>query len=228
VKDLDSFKSSSVSVKVVLKSGDLLCEIRGVGDELGMRIDEPLLLDFSQSYDSNVGSGKTEIRFNLHCFQLIPVYRETCQYLNFSSQSYSKVVVQVDDRASNVKVGDVFQLIVNGKSSQLSDQRQCERKIRLTILGSLSPVISLNILSGLSMNPSSKLKIVGEVNVKSNESQLFVDWNVNDPFLYLSSFSLSPLNPNSSSSLGTSTKKYVISLVLIGVVFSITNLTLSL
>jgi hypothetical protein len=208
-----SMKYSSASVNVFIKSGDLVCVLAG-GDELGLRIDDSLLLDMSKSYDSNVdpSSSSQPLSFEIRCFQISPLYRDSCVSLVFSSAppAFSSATILVTSNSSSAVVGDVFQIVMKGRSSKSSeDVRSCEKVFQISILASLSPVVKLELLSGFKMNPSSKLKILGRVDMESSGE---VQWSVNDNSIVLSSVSLSPVSQSLPSSPANSPQ--VLSLVL--------------
>jgi hypothetical protein len=216
VKHSISMKYSSATVDVFVKSGDLMCVLVG-SDELGLRIEGSLLLDMSKSYDSNLDptskSDAGEMSFQLRCLQISPAYHDSCPSLRFASSStstLSKVIVTAN--SSLAMVGDVFQIVMRGRSSKSSaDVRSCEKVIQISILASLSPVVKFEVLSGSKMNPSSKLKILGRVDMGSSGQ---IQWSVNDDSIELPFVSLSPI---SRSLLSSSTNSpHVLSLVLIG------------
>jgi hypothetical protein len=218
VSHLVSMKSSSTSVSVLIESGDLVCVLVG-GDELGLRVDGSLLLDLSRSIDSNVNpnSNFESVSFELSCLQISPSYRNSCSSLIFSSSpsSQSKVVVTAD--SSSAAIGDVFQIVARGRPSSsesvvaAGDVRNCEKVVKISILASLDPMVRLDVLSGSKINPSSKLKILGRVDMGSSGE---VRWLVNDDSIVLSSVSLSPLSRSLPSS--STNSPHVISLVLLG------------
>ena len=216
VKHLKSLKSSSVSSEVFVNSGDVMCVYVG-GENLGLRLDGSLLLDMSRSYDSNLNPSQTlnsnsnsnsnlGLLFELSCFQISPSYRDGCDSLIFSPQtsSFSQVVVTVNSSfVPEVTTKDVFKIVMRGRSRNgntngngngiVEDVRRCEKVLELSILDSLAPVLRLELLSGSKINPSSKLKILGRVDMKSGGELL---WSMNDD----SSLSLSSDDPDSSSS----------------------------
>jgi hypothetical protein len=203
-----SAKYSSVSLSIFVESGDLICLLVGA-DDLGLRVGGSLLLDLSKSYDSDVdpNSNPQPLLFELNCFQVSPSYRDSCHSLIFSSPvSTSEVFVTAN--SSSAMINDIFKIVLKGRSSNLV--KSCEKVVQITVLPSLSPVLQLDMLSGSTMNPSSKLKVLWRVDTGSiGEVQL----SVNDDSVMLPSVSLSPLFralPNSSSSLQVS------SLVIVG------------
>jgi hypothetical protein len=211
VTHLQSTKSSSASVGISIKSGDLMCVLVG-GDEVGLRVDGSVTLDLSRSYDSNVdNSVPPSLFFELRCIQISPSYRGSCPSLIFSS-TLSFSTVNVTSNSSLLVVGDVFQIVITGKSSiSGGDPRSCERVIRMPILAAQSPLVKLEVLSGSKMNPSSKLKILGRVDMGSSGE---VRWSVDDDSIVLSSVSLSPLSRSLPSSPANS--PHVLSFVIVG------------
>jgi hypothetical protein len=263
VQHLISLKSSSVSVQVNVKSGDVVCVISSAttsstsfsstlslttGDELKLRLDESLLLDWSGSYDENlVGDveGSSKLLYDWNCFRISPSYRSICdQLLVITSLSSSRIIIGVNASAtslglSEVNEGDVFKLLMRVKSTSEGDFRMCERVLDVVILSSDSPVLKLTVVGGSTLtstsstsifviDPSSKLKVIGTIDLKSRG---VVVWSVDDPSLDLSSLSLSPvsstLEPSSPSSprvmslvipgtsligFGASSRKFVLTL----------------
>jgi hypothetical protein len=236
-----SLKSSAKSVQVIVQSGDVVCVLSSstlvasssssspppspswsfsslsptTGSELGLRMDEWLLLDWSGSYDENTlgdpEQDSRELLFDWSCFKISPSYRSSCdESLVIISSSPSRVVVTTNSSSS--LVGDVFQVVIQGSSSKSSGgARSCEKSIQLSILASQSPVVKLEVLSGSKMNPSSKLKLLGRVDMASRGE---VRWSVNDDSIVLSSGSLSPLTQSLPSSPTNS--PHVLSLVIVG------------
>jgi hypothetical protein len=219
VKHSKSMKSSSSSVQVFVQSGDLRCVLTGgEGGELGVRLDESLLLDLSGSYDTNENQEDSQsqpLSFSFSCFQTAPSYLDGCDSLIFTpvpSFSISQFLVTVNS-SFGVTTNDKFKIIFRGISTKTGDDRSCEKVLELSILDSMAPVLRLEVLSRLKMNPSSKLKLMGSVDMKSSG---VATWSVNDESisLILPSVSLSPLSrPLSSSASGSPN---VMSLVIIG------------
>jgi hypothetical protein len=215
VKHTRWMKSSSVSLNVLIKSGDLVCILTG-GDELGLRIDGSLLLDMSKSYDSNIdpSSRSQPLSFKIRCFQISPLYQDSCLSLVFSSpplaSSSSQVLVTTNSSAA--VVGDAFQIMISGTSPESTgDLRSCVIAARISILAALSPLVKFEVISGPKMNPSSKLKLLGRVDMESSGE---VQWSVNDHSIVLSSISLSPLSRSLPASPINSS--HVLSLVIVG------------
>jgi hypothetical protein len=216
VKHLISMESSSDTVQVSVLSGDLKCLILG-GDNLGLRLDGSLLLDMSESYDTNEDNTdplSPPLVFDFFCFQTFPSYREGCDGLIFSplTSSLSRVVVTINSSFHpEVTPGDKFTIVFRGKSTNSQDFRSCERVIEVLILDSLAPVLRLDLLSGERINPSSKLKIRATLDMKSAGLST---WSVNDESIVLLSQSLSPLSRQLPASPFGSPN--VMSLVLVG------------
>ena len=168
VQHLISLKSSSKSVQVLVRSGDVVCVIASssiattataaiassssssslfsssasslspaTGSELGLRVDEWLLLDWSGSYDENVvgdseaDSNQNELLFDWSCFKISPSYRSSCDgsfAITPSSSSSSQVALRVNSSSLapglGVKVteGDMFKLMLRARSSQSGDE----------------------------------------------------------------------------------------------------------
>jgi hypothetical protein len=221
VRHLKSLKDSSSSVGVLVSSGDLICVSVG-SDRIGLRLDGSVLLDLSGSYDSNLHprdsiDSNSELHFELNCFRISPSYLEDCHSLNFTqlTSSHSQVAVAVNSSSSSVSVsaGHVFKIVMTGRlsSSGADDNRRCQKVIELSILDPLSPLLTLEALSGSKINPSSKLKILASVSMVSSGN---LSWTVNDDSIDLSVASLSPIFRSLPSSLSNS--PYVLSLVVAG------------
>jgi DNA-binding beta-propeller fold protein YncE len=210
--------SSSTSVSVFIKSGALVCVMVG-GDLLGLRVGGSLLLDMSQSYDSNINreSSPLPLSFELKCLQISPFYQDSCSSLIFvsapppSPSALPLFKVLVTANSSSAMVGDVFQIVMTGRSPQPGDTRICKKVIQISILSPLSPVVRLDVLPSRQLNPSSKLKIFGRVDMQSSGE---VQWSVNDDSIVLTSISLSPLTRTLPPSLPSS--PHVLSLVVVG------------
>jgi hypothetical protein len=106
----------------------------------------------------------------------------------------------------------VFQIAIRGRSSGSSAVvRSCEKDLQISIVAPVSPVVRLEVLSGLHLNPSSKLKLLGRVEMVSSGE---VHWSVNDDSIVLSSISSS-----ASSRLlppSTTNSPDLLSLVIVG------------
>jgi hypothetical protein len=202
-KHSKSMKTSSSSVQILVRAGDLICQSLG-GGEFGLRLDGSLLLDLSKSYDSNVDPkstalAKTDLWFDWSCFRTSPSYQPDCKSLIFSRLplSPSQFVVSVNSTVRTA-IHDVFVVEMRGMtsassspSSTGSDRRSCQKTIRLSILGSLSPSMRLDVISGSKMNPSSKLKILASVDLPSSGE---LSWSINDASTQLSAVALSPIS----------------------------------
>lgn len=189
VKHSKSLKSSVKTVQILVKNGELVCD--SGGEEFSLRLDGSLVLDFSKSFDTNDNifeSGVAPLQFEFSCFQISPVYSDECFSLTFSPLAFSssRILVSVSSEISPT-TKDIFKVSFQAHSI---DQRLCEKSIQISILESLAPVVTLQIASKSKMNPSSKLKLVGGVDMKS--SGLLV-WSINDKSVDLSSISLSPI-----------------------------------
>jgi hypothetical protein len=244
VQHLVSMKSSSNSVQVFVRTGDVVCVlssfssssiaspfslVSATGSGLGLRVEEWLLLDWSSSYDEYpVGDSDedaNELLFDWSCFKISPSYRASCDgslVIAPSSSSFFQSVIGTDSpsslaqillttNSSSAAIGDVFQIVVRATSLRSPlEVRSCEKFIQIHILATLSPVVSLQSLSGSKINPSSKLKILGKVDIGSSG---VVQWSVNDNSIVLSSFSLSPLSLTLPSS-PINSSHHVVSLVI--------------
>jgi hypothetical protein len=111
--------------------------------------------------------------FELSCFQVSPSYHPLCDSLIFTPLSSSTV-----NHSSTVTTNDMFQIVMRGRSSlgNIADNRRCEKVIELSLLNSHAPLVTLEVLSGTKMNPSSKLKILGRVDMASSGK---MKWTVN-------------------------------------------------
>jgi hypothetical protein len=236
VKHLISLKFSSVSVEVNVKTGDLVCFFSSVslstssstsslvplsGSSLALRVDESLLLDWSQSYDEDSGGlNPFVLDGSWSCFQISPFYRSNCtDTLVFTTTDTSSQLKISAATSSSIAEGDRFKLSWNGKSSNTGDSRSCDRIFDLEILSSHSPVIRLSVVSDFSssaqgdvikINPTSKLKVIGRVGMSDPGE---VTWSVDDPSFDLKALSISPLSLLNNAS---SPSPLVVSLVIPG------------
>jgi hypothetical protein len=216
VTHLASLKVSSMTAQVFVKSADVLCVLSG-SDDMSLRVDGSLLLDMSGSYDSNLARGEIGygLLFSLTCFQISPVYKDHCNSLVFTplSSSFSQVLVRVNESSrAVVTTEDKFRMTMKGRAmSSSADSRSCERIIQVSLLASLAPVLTLEVLSGLKMNPSSKLKILGTIDMTSPGE---LSWSLDDESIPLSVVSLSPISRSLPAQIGNSPQ--VMSLALVG------------
>jgi hypothetical protein len=225
---LPSSKSSSNSVEVKVGSGGLVCLLSTsslssslsspshsptpfVGSEVGLRVDESLLLDLSRSYDEDVYTSLLDstgasrmLLFEWSCVRVSPSFQSSCtRFLVISSllpHSTSQISVSVNASSlAEVKEGDRFSFSIRGRSSTSTsgDHRSCEVAFDLIVLSSESPLLKLSVVGNLlsssetvKINPSSKLKVVGTMDLKS-PGEVF--WNVSDPSIDLS-LAQSPLS----------------------------------
>jgi hypothetical protein len=181
------------------------------GARVGLRVDESLFLDLSRSYDEDVYTGLSDstgaggmLLFEWSCVRVSPSFQSSCtRFLVISSllpHSTSQISVSVNASSPDeVKEGDRFSLLIRGRSSTSNsgDQRSCEVAFDLVVLSSESPLLKLSVVGNLlsssetvKINPSSKLKVVGTVDLES-PGEVF--WNVSDPSIDLS-LAQSPLS----------------------------------
>jgi len=223
------FSALSSSISTTLRSSLR----RIIGSNLNLRIDDKLLLDWSNSYDeNNINQNNNSILFEWSCFKISPSYQSNCDKSLIFTPQYSSslsiisgVIININNSFSSsqssssssssssvinkVNEGDVFKLILKGKSSKLKDNRNCERIFDVVITSSNSPLLKLNIESQLSstqsisssgsiikFNPSSKLKISGNIQIKSPFISGKATWSINNPLIDLSLISLSPISSN--------------------------------
>jgi hypothetical protein len=226
VTNQNSLKVSSISVQVFVKSGDLLCVLLGSEDK-SLRVDGSLLLDLSGSYDTDDedpshSTQSSGLSFELSCFQISPSFSESCRSLLFSplTSSLSQVLVTVNvSSLFAVTYEDKFKITMRGRSLSSSnskkDSRNCEKVIQVSLLASLAPVVKLEVLSGpgpgFKMNPSSKLKLLGRIDMRSTGD---LKWSVDDKSISLSEVSLSPVSQILGAQVDESPQ--VVSLVIVG------------
>jgi hypothetical protein len=240
-----SLKSSSATVLVSVNGGEIICSItspsssssstqsRLVGSDLRLRVGESLQLDWAGSYDENLVGSSThsQLLFEWNCFKISPSYQSSCEgLLVIGASPTSSSQIQIDTNSSTVRDQDLFQFSLRGRSATaaVGDTRYCERIFNLMVLASESPLLAINVIGGsvlsseaIKFNPSTKLKVLGSVAIKSPGQAL---WSVDDPSIDLLSLSLSPL----SLTLGPSQTPHVFSLVVPGGSLSQSAFTLTL
>lgn len=220
VKHSMSLKSSSVTVDVNVKSGDLVCVFSTlivpssetlsmlVGSVLRLRVDESLVLDWSGSYDED--SDSLMIDSSWSCVKLSPYYWPDCNNTLRIASNLSTQLKVSGVNSSSLTVGDKYSLRWRGRSSVVGDDRHCDRSFDIEILSSNSPRIRLSVegptlrtgSDHIKINPTSKLKVIGSIQLNTPGAAM---WTVDDPLFDLTSMSLSPVswqvNPNSASPL---------------------------
>lgn len=185
-----SFKSSSASTQVFVQSGRIVC-ILSSGSRLNMRIDGFALLDWAGSYDENIPNtygSNAGLVFSYACFQSYPIYLESCSLL-FSPSDTDGIFIRAGlNFTKPAAIGDIYTLTVTSTAQDSRDLRSSSAVVEISVIGSSSPVVSLIAPFGTRINPSSKLKLLASVDMKSQGE---ATWLVDDPTLSLSNIALS-------------------------------------
>jgi hypothetical protein len=209
-----SLQSASVSTQVYVRTGEVVCVLSS-GPQLSHRIDEISQIDWSESYDENIPNvygTHAGLSFSYHCFQSSPAYRDTCGLIFTTTVGTDGLTMKVDPSAAiPPAVGDVYTLTVTATSGDSPDIRTSTATVAISIVTSLAPVVALSAPSGIRINPSSKLKLVATIDLKSEG---IVTWSLSDSSISLSDSALSSLTRSLPASLPGS--PHVISLVLSG------------
>jgi hypothetical protein len=210
-----SSRASSSSISIRLLRGGVIPVISGSSEKL-LNVDGVLLLDGSASYDEdvprpNIGS----LLYSFSCVQLEPSYSGDC-HLNFifdsvattssaSSSSFfssSTTLISVKDSSKpsyNLTSNTVWSHEVTMRVKS-ADNRISSVSVRVRVLPSESPLISIVSLSGTRINPSQKLKLSGEVlsgaGVQSGSVSGVASWRVDDASISLVARSLSDISKN--------------------------------
>ena len=207
-----SMRSSASTVQVFVQPGSIVSVVRG-GLDRGLRIDEELLLDAGDSYDEDVfglTGSNAGLVFSFVCTQIFPLYQATCP-LTQRTDSSTAIVIGPGPSGS-VSVGDVFFFEVTSRSSNPFDLRSSSVMVKVAVLDSLAPVISIQSATGLRINPNTKLKLVANVAVKASGQ---VSWSVSDPTVSLAAKSLSPVSKALAyTGIGDTEDSFAVSLVL--------------
>jgi hypothetical protein len=213
VTHLISSKSSSNSVEVKVNPGSLVCLCSSfsspslpssstifAGSDVEMRLTDSLLLDLSRSYDEDVYTGLSSsstthgMLFDWSCFRVSPTFRSSCTQLlviSFVSSSTSQISISLNSSSlDGVKEGDRFSFSIRGRTSNSEDSRSCQTSFVLVVLASESPLLKLSVVrsalpssEAVKINPSSKLKAIGTVDLRSSGE---VYWSLSDPSIDLS------------------------------------------
>ena len=187
VSHMVSLKSSSMSVEITATKGNIHAVV-SVPFEMGLRVDGSFLLDAGESYDedNNVDFGAAAgLVFYFSCIQHAPSYSETCA-LVFTSVSSSSVLVSLNDTSDSM-IDTIHEIRIIAEHS--TDFRQSEVFVTVTIKPASAPSVSLVSESTLRINPTQKLKLLGEVEYSGAGGTAV--WSVSDSSIVLDEVSLS-------------------------------------
>jgi hypothetical protein len=231
VRHTISSQSSSSSILICVLRGDVVAVISGSSEKV-LTVDGQLLLDGSGSYDEDSSSG-VHLMYSYSCVRILPSYSEDC-VLDFdlgsdavsssNLSSVSRAIVSVKDpfKLNNQTLNTVHEVTMTVRSSQdtntnsILTRRVSSVSVRVRVLPSESPVVSVLSLVGTRINPSQKLKLLGEI-MSPSRSGGVASWSVDDGSILLVAGSLSEISKTWSSSVSASSLsnvKTVMSLVL--------------
>ena len=174
VTHAESLKSSTDTVDIFVTKGNVVA-VLGVPSRMGLQYDGSFLLDAGESYDEDVSVDEesSELVFSYECIQLSPVYSESCD-LDFEYMTDTSVEVYLRDPTGD-EIGNIYDVRV--VVQHISDLRSSEEFIEITILPAGAPKVSLKSESKLRINPSEKVKLIGEIEYSSAG---YAFWDVSD------------------------------------------------
>ena len=180
-KHRQSLKHSSTSVKVSVKQGKIIGNLAGSSSR-GLRIGDVMTIDASKSYDEDVLDDSSHLDFSLACYQMLPEVLDTC-LLGLVNVSHGVFQMYVPTQGAELFLNTTHEVSVIVSSGQRSTQVS----VTVFILPSPAPSITLHAEGGNRMNPSQKLKIIGQVSLASTA---VASWEVDDPSVSLSTIAL--------------------------------------
>jgi hypothetical protein len=236
VRHTISSQSSSSSILIRVLRGDVVAVISGSSEKV-LIVDGQLLLDGSESYDEDSSSGG-QLLYSYSCVRILPSYSGDCvldfnlgsgtvsssiSSSNLSSASRAFVSVKDSFKLNNQTLNTVHEVTMTVRSSQdipninsILTPRVSSVSVRVRVLPSESPEVSVLSLVGTRINPFQKLKLLGEI-MSPSRSGGVASWSVDDGSIFLVAGSLSEISKTWSSSGSTSSLsnvKTVMSLVL--------------
>ena len=182
-RHMTSLRSSSVSVDVSVITGDVVAKIIGATSR-SMRVDDSALIDATSSYDEN-NNKLSDLDFSYNCQQMFPTVSTWCN-LNISSVVKGKAIITAPNTSL---VGSIHRVTVF--VTHRTDQRFSTATIKITLLPSLAPLVTIASPGGTRVNPAVKLVITGTVKISSTAQ---VSWSIDDPSINLGNVSLSPVS----------------------------------
>jgi len=229
VKSSISQRSSSTSMSVYVEPGNIYALISG-GNDVGLPVDGSIVIDGSLSYDEDekgVFGVDAGLSYSFVCIQIEPFHSNDCvssllmESLPLSSSSSLRISPILSSsyhhhQSSSNLIGSMYEITM----LVTSGSRTSSTLVKVTILDALAPVVSVTSATGTTINPSSKLKLLGTMKVRSSLSGVGM-WSINDGSIGigLSSISLSPLERSFSSRvthhLHPSSSTVILSMVLV-------------
>ena len=180
-KHRQTLKRSSASVVVSVIQGKVVADVMGASSR-GLRIGDVMTMDASSSYDEDVQDDISHLQFSLACYQVLPDVMDSCR-LGLANASHGVFQIYAPSNSAESLLNTTHEVSV----LVTSGQRSSRVSVTVFILPALAPVITLYAEGGHRMNPSQKLKILGEVSLASSA---VASWEVDDPSVSLSSIAL--------------------------------------
>ena len=174
VTHTESLKSSTFSIDIFVIRGDIV-SVLSVPSRMGLRFDSSFLLYAGGSYDEDNDSTdpSEELVYIFECKQLSPTYSDVCDlFLQYSMTA--AVEVSFQDPTGD-EIDNIYEVRVVVQHA--SDSRFSESFVEITILPSNAPKITLTSMSSLRINPSEKVKLIGEIEYSSSG---YAIWDISD------------------------------------------------
>ena len=174
VTHTESLKSSTFSIDIFVIKGDIV-SVLSVPSRMGLRFDSSFHLDAGGSYDEDSDSDDpTEnLAYYFECKQLSPTYSNVCD-LSLDHTMATGIEVSFQDPSGD-EIDNIYELRV--VVQHIIDSRFSESFVEITILPANAPKISLTSESSLRINPSQKVKLIGEIEYSSSG---YATWDVSD------------------------------------------------
>ena len=209
-KHMVSQKYSSASTSVSVKPGNVVT-VLNVASEFGLKVSESIGIDASASFDEDqvgVTGLQAGLVFVFRCKKLRPKYSAVCDL----DMLVDGATLSLSVPGENVTFVDYLYEVTVFVSHQ-SSKRSSQEIIYMTILPSACAAISLKSSSGVLVNPSAKLALVGSIYTPASG---VAKWSVDDDSLDLVAASLSPVEKSLTFAGGESFSHIIVSLVVAG------------
>ena len=169
-----SLKSSTFWIDIFVITGDIV-SVLSVPSRMGLRFDSSIHLDAGGSYDEDSDSDdpSENLVYFFECKLISPAYSDICD-LSFQHNTNASVEVSFGNSTGD-EIGNIYEVRVVVQHA--SDSRFSESFVEITILPSSAPKIMLTSENNLRINPSQKVKLIGNIEYSSSG---YAIWDISD------------------------------------------------
>ena len=174
-----SLQASSVTATVYVAQSNIVASISG-GSEQSIKLGGTLRIDGSGSYDADTHT-HTALTFSWRCIQISPTYNQACPLAGDFVSSLPFIDITATESAS----GTIARITMSVSDAT----RHVDQQMDVVTIPPNSPTVL--ITSEVSkINPSSKLKLSGQVTMESSGT---VSWSTSGSSVDLAKVSLVPI-----------------------------------